>query len=102
MTAEETKNARNNPVDDKTMSEIIQNEPFLPMPDDEASAGMAPLELPAVQDAIAEGEARLAAQGRLLIRKSGTEPLIRVMGECEDEALLRDVVMGIAGKIREQ
>ena len=46
MTAEETKNARNNPVDDKTMSEIIQNEPFLPMPDDEASAGMAPLAHP--------------------------------------------------------
>ncbi|CAG8904677.1 unnamed protein product [Penicillium egyptiacum] len=45
MTAEETKHARKNPVDDKTMSEIIQNEPFLPMPD-EASAGMAPLTHP--------------------------------------------------------
>ncbi|CAG8113280.1 unnamed protein product [Penicillium nalgiovense] len=45
MTAEETKHAGKNPVDDKTMSEIIQNEPFLPMPD-EASAGMAPLTHP--------------------------------------------------------
>ncbi|KAF9250257.1 hypothetical protein DTO013E5_4605 [Penicillium roqueforti] len=48
MTSEETKNAGKNPVDDKTMSEIIQNEPFLPMPDDEASAGMAPLAQPIV------------------------------------------------------
>ncbi|KAJ6163224.1 hypothetical protein N7497_003203 [Penicillium chrysogenum] len=45
MTDEETKHAGKNPVDDKTMSEIIQNEPFLPMPD-EASAGMAPLTHP--------------------------------------------------------
>ncbi|KAJ5272209.1 hypothetical protein N7524_005478 [Penicillium chrysogenum] len=45
MTDEETKRAGKNPVDDKTMSEIIQNEPFLPMPD-EASAGMAPLAHP--------------------------------------------------------
>ena len=36
-----------------------------------------------------------AGSGRLLIRKSGTEPLIRVMAECEDEVLLREVVDGI-------
>ncbi|MCL4120953.1 UNVERIFIED_CONTAM: hypothetical protein GTU68_066993 [Idotea baltica] len=64
------------------------------------SAKIAPLELPLIQDAIAEGEERLAQTGRLLIRKSGTEPLIRVMGESEDAALLKDVVMGIAEKIR--
>jgi len=63
-------------------------------------AGMAPLEMPVIKDAIADGEARLAKNGRLLIRKSGTEPLIRVMGECEDEALLNEVVLGIANKIR--
>jgi phosphoglucosamine mutase len=34
----------------------------------------------------------MGAKGRLLIRKSGTEPLIRVMGECEDEALLGAVL----------
>ncbi|CAI7631920.1 unnamed protein product [Penicillium glandicola] len=45
MTAEETRNAGDNPLNDSTMSEIIQNEPFLPMPD-EASAGMAPLAHP--------------------------------------------------------
>lgn len=64
------------------------------------SPEIAPLELPVIQDAIAEGEARLAQTGRLLIRKSGTEPLIRVMGESEDSALLNEVVMGIAEKIR--
>ncbi|KAJ5962081.1 hypothetical protein N7501_007022 [Penicillium viridicatum] len=45
MTAEETKHAGNDPLQDSTMSDIIKNEPFLPMPD-EASAGMAPLTHP--------------------------------------------------------
>ncbi len=58
-----------------------------------------PLADPRVAAAIAEGEAQLAATGRLLIRKSGTEPLIRVMGECEDEALLERVVAEIAAAI---
>jgi phosphoglucosamine mutase len=35
-----------------------------------------------------------------LIRKSGTEPLIRVMAECEDEALLAEVVGGIVAEVR--
>ena len=39
---------------------------------------------------IARAEARLDGQGRVLIRKSGTEPLIRVMAEAEDEAVLRE------------
>jgi len=56
-------------------------------------ASKEPLADSMVQAAIAEGEAQLAANGRLLIRKSGTEPLIRVMGECEDQALL-DAVIG--------
>ncbi len=37
-------------------------------------------------------EARIAGKGRILIRKSGTEPLVRVMAECEDAALLEEVV----------
>jgi phosphoglucosamine mutase len=64
-------------------------------------AGANPLVLQRVQAVIAEGEARLARSGRLLIRKSGTEPLIRVMGESEDEALLARVVEDIAGVIAE-
>lgn len=54
--------------------------------------GGAPLEASSVQSAIAAGEARLANTGRLLIRKSGTEPLIRVMAEGEDKALVTAVV----------
>ena len=54
--------------------------------------GGAPLEAPAVKAAIAAGEAALAGQGRILIRKSGTEPLIRVMAEGEDAALVAQVV----------
>ncbi|QCO58165.1 phosphoglucosamine mutase (plasmid) [Pseudorhodobacter turbinis] len=52
----------------------------------------APLDSDEVQQAIADGEATLGTSGRLLIRKSGTEPLIRVMGEAEDQALLNEVV----------
>ena len=44
--------------------------------------------LAAVKRAIADGEARLGAAGRLVIRKSGTEPVIRVMAQGEDEELL--------------
>jgi phosphoglucosamine mutase len=63
------------------------------------AAGQAPLDLPAVQAAIAAGEAKLEGQGRLLIRKSGTEPLIRVMAEAEDEALMLAVVDEIVGAV---
>ncbi|MDE4134814.1 phosphoglucosamine mutase [Phaeobacter sp. QD34_3] len=55
-------------------------------------AGQTPLETASVKAAIREAEAALAGQGRLLIRKSGTEPLIRVMAECEDDALLERTV----------
>ncbi len=55
-------------------------------------AGQAPLEADSVQQAIAAGEARLNGSGRVLIRKSGTEPLIRVMAEGEDEKLVATVV----------
>ncbi|PQO23234.1 phosphoglucosamine mutase, partial [Rhodobacteraceae bacterium WD3A24] len=54
--------------------------------------GADPLADPGVQGAIAEAEARLDGQGRLVIRKSGTEPLVRVMAECTDEALLSRAV----------
>lgn len=63
------------------------------------TAGEDPLATDAVKAAIASGEERLSANGRLLIRKSGTEPLIRVMGECEDQALLEEVIAGITTAI---
>jgi phosphoglucosamine mutase len=60
----------------------------------------APLEAAAVKAAIGAAEARLGKSGRLLIRKSGTEPLIRVMAEGEDEALVAAIVDEICAAIR--
>ncbi|MGB5065961.1 MAG: phosphoglucosamine mutase, partial [Albidovulum sp.] len=62
-------------------------------------AGKEPLKVAAVQAAITGGEARLNGTGRLLIRKSGTEPMIRVMAECEDEVLLGEVVGDIVAAV---
>lgn len=62
-------------------------------------AGADPLGADAVKAEIAAAEARLASSGRVLIRKSGTEPLIRVMAEAEDEATLREVVDGIVAAV---
>jgi len=62
-------------------------------------AGQNPLEARSVKDAIAAAEADLLGKGRLLIRKSGTEPLIRVMAECEDAGLLERVVDGIVAEV---
>ena len=61
--------------------------------------GGAPLEADSVKAAIAAGEAKLAGQGRLLIRKSGTEPLIRVMAEGEDKVLVGRVVDDICAAV---
>ncbi len=59
----------------------------------------APLESALVQEAIKEGEARLGESGRIVVRKSGTEPLIRVMAEGDDEGLVEAVVNDIATAI---
>jgi phosphoglucosamine mutase len=61
--------------------------------------GQDPLSAQSVKDSIAAAEAALVGKGRLLIRKSGTEPLIRVMAECEDDALLAQVVDGIVAEV---
>ncbi|MEQ8282415.1 MAG: phosphoglucosamine mutase [Parvibaculum sp.] len=58
-----------------------------------------PLREKEVEEAIREGEARLGKAGRLVIRKSGTEPLIRVMGEGDDEGLVKAVVNDIVSAI---
>ncbi|MCE2748738.1 MAG: phosphoglucosamine mutase [Rhodobacter sp.] len=63
-------------------------------------AGAEPLAAASVIEVIRGAEARLTGRGRLLIRKSGTEPLIRVMAECEDEAILAEVVDGIVAAVR--
>jgi len=55
-----------------------------------------PLDARAVKEAIRSAEAALGTAGRLLIRKSGTEPVIRVMAEGEDEKLVHRVVDDVA------
>ena len=57
--------------------------------------GSSPLQSETMKAAIAAGEARLGTSGRLVIRKSGTEPLIRVMAEGEDDKLVTEVVEAI-------
>ena len=60
-----------------------------------------PLENERVQEAIAEAKSRLGSAGRLVIRPSGTEPVIRVMAEGDDEKLISAVVGDIADAVRE-
>jgi phosphoglucosamine mutase len=54
-----------------------------------------PLENATVRTVIKDAEARLTGQGRLVVRPSGTEPVIRVMGEGDDKVLVEEVVDGI-------
>ena len=61
-----------------------------------------PLQRPAVKSAVAEAERSLEGTGRLLIRKSGTEPVIRVMAEGEDRRSVLRVVDGIVAAIEDQ
>jgi phosphoglucosamine mutase len=61
--------------------------------------GSRPLDALPVKEAIRSGEAALVGTGRLLIRKSGTEPVIRVMAEGEDEVLVLQIVDEIARAI---
>ena len=58
-----------------------------------------PLEDDSVRAAITSGEARLGDSGRLVIRKSGTEPVIRVMGEAENADVLQEVVDEICAAV---
>jgi phosphoglucosamine mutase len=58
-------------------------------------AGASPLILPDIQTAIAAASDRLRTTGRVLIRASGTEPLIRVMAEGEDFGLIQEIVDGL-------
>ena len=64
--------------------------------------GGSPLETEHVKSAISDAEQSLIGTGRLLIRKSGTEPLIRVMAEGEDPVLVESIVDGNCAAIAEQ
>ena len=72
------------------LPQILQNVKF---------KGGKPLEENAVKKAILDAENQLGNSGRLVIRPSGTEPLIRVMAEGEDETLVRRIVSELCGVI---
>jgi phosphoglucosamine mutase len=77
---------------------------FTPLPQvlrSEQFAGVSPLLHPRVRRAVADAEARLAGIGRLVLRESGTEPVVRVMAEAEDEAMVRQVVDQLCATIAE-
>jgi phosphoglucosamine mutase len=86
---------------DKPMSALARQ--FQPVPqkmENVRFGGGEPLASDLVKDAIAEGERRLNGSGRVLVRASGTEPLIRVMAEGDDETLVAQVVREIAGAVK--
>ena len=60
-----------------------------------------PLEHQKVRSAIESAQQRLNGQGRLVIRPSGTEPVIRVMGEGDDKAMIEEIVDGIVDALTE-
>ena len=62
--------------------------------------GGQPLEQAEVRRCIAAAELRLDGHGRMVVRPSGTEPLVRVMVEADDEALLAAVLDEVAGTIQ--
>ncbi|WP_225028748.1 phosphoglucosamine mutase [Xinfangfangia pollutisoli] len=75
----------------ETVPQLLKNVRF--------AEGAQPLEMDSVKAVIEANAARIRGKGRILIRKSGTEPLIRVMAECEDAGLLREVVDEIVGAV---
>jgi phosphoglucosamine mutase len=56
----------------------------------------------AINSAVADAEKKLAGRGRVLLRPSGTEPLIRVMAEGDDQALVEQQVQDIAKVVEQQ
>jgi phosphoglucosamine mutase len=60
-----------------------------------------PMQSSAVQQSVVQAETRLAGRGRVLLRSSGTEPLIRVMVEGEDEMLVTQLANEIAAQVEQ-
>ncbi|GGJ99915.1 phosphoglucosamine mutase [Pseudomonas matsuisoli] len=65
------------------------------------AGGVDPVEHPAVKEACDRVTAQMGGQGRVLLRKSGTEPLVRVMVEGSDEARVRGYAEELAGIVKE-
>ena len=87
---------------DRPASEVLQVFERLPQRlKNVRFTGKSPLREDGVQAAIRDAELRLNGAGRVLIRESGTEPLVRVMAEGEDSALVAEVVDGLCEVIAE-
>lgn len=85
----------------RPMSDLArQFEPVPQLLENVRYAAGKPLEAVAVKAAIADAEARLKGQGRLLVRKSGTEKLIRVMAEGDDEAAVKSCVADVVAAVK--
>ena len=86
---------------DKPMSALArQFEPVPQLMENVRFSGGKPLETDPVKAMIADAEGRLKGNGRIVVRASGTEPLIRVMAEGDDAGLVRQVVSDIANAVR--
>ncbi|MDZ4374897.1 MAG: phosphoglucosamine mutase [Phenylobacterium sp.] len=86
---------------DQPMSALArQFEPVPQILENVRFAGGKPLESAPVKAALADAENRLKGSGRLVVRASGTEPLIRIMAEGDDESLVTQVVREIAGAVK--
>jgi len=86
---------------DKPLSAVARQ--FEPVPqklENVRFAGGKPLENEAVKAVLADAEQRLNGTGRLVVRASGTEPLIRIMAEADDEKLVNQVIKEIAGAVK--
>jgi len=85
---------------EKASTLLNQFEPLPQLLKNVRFGGGQPLEASSVKTAIADAETKLSGKGRLLIRKSGTEPLIRVMAEGEDAVLVETLVDQICEAVR--
>ena len=85
-----------------TMSDLAKGLTIYPQQLVSVPARPAVLETPAVQAAIAAAEAQLQDRGRLLVRPSGTEPVIRVMAEADTETLCRQCVDAVVTAIAKE
>ncbi len=77
----------------ETVPQLLKNVRF--------ATGQVPLDTDVVKAAIAQAESDLAGGGRLLIRTSGTEPLVRVMAEHEDAGLMERAVDSVVAAVEE-
>jgi phosphoglucosamine mutase len=88
---------------DRPVSEICHR--FEPVPQVlekvPVANGKSPLENGKVKDKIAAARGRLAERGRLVVRASGTEPVIRVMAEGDDRRMIEEVVAELVAALRE-